>query len=79
MPIYLLGIFDDLQTSAALASILYQLSRHPEKQQKLREEIRTVLPNKDTKLTSDKLEQLQYLKACIKETMRFKIINLNLI
>ncbi|XP_025204934.1 probable cytochrome P450 49a1 isoform X1 [Melanaphis sacchari] len=57
-------------TSAALASILYQLSRHPEKQKKLREEIRTVLPNADSKLTSNKLEQLQYLKACIKETLR---------
>jgi cytochrome P450 family 49 subfamily A len=57
-------------TSAALASILYQLSRHPEKQKKLRDEIRTILPNSDSKLTSDKLEQLQYLKACIKETLR---------
>lgn len=59
-----------LQTSAALASILYQLSRHPDKQKKLREEIRNVLPCSNSKLTSDKLDQLQYLKACIKETLR---------
>ncbi|VVC39834.1 Hypothetical protein CINCED_3A013845 [Cinara cedri] len=57
-------------TSAALASILYQLSRYPDKQEKLRKEIQTVLPDANTKITSDKLEQLQYLKACIKETLR---------
>lgn len=44
---------------------------------KLREEIRTVLPNADSKLTSSKLEQLQYLKACIKETLRFEIFPFN--
>ncbi|XP_050442824.1 probable cytochrome P450 49a1 [Adelges cooleyi] len=57
-------------TSAALASVLYQLTQHPDKQKKVREEIKKVLPYADTKLTSAKLEQLQYLKACIKETLR---------
>uniref|UniRef100_A0A1B6CMB7 Cytochrome P450 n=1 Tax=Clastoptera arizonana TaxID=38151 RepID=A0A1B6CMB7_9HEMI len=56
-------------TSAAVASILYQLSLHQDKQQKLYEEISTVLPN-GTVLTPQKLDELCYLKACIKETLR---------
>ncbi|XP_026681996.1 probable cytochrome P450 49a1 [Diaphorina citri] len=57
-------------TSAAIASILYQLSTHPDKQELLYKEIQTVLPSKHTPITSDILENMQYLKACIKETLR---------
>lgn len=57
-------------TSGAIASILYQLSTHPDKQQLLYDEITSVLPNRDTPITSDILEDMQYLKAVIKETLR---------
>ncbi|KAI5738726.1 hypothetical protein M8J77_010467 [Diaphorina citri] len=57
-------------TSAVIASILYQLSTHPDKQELLYKEIQTVLPSKHTPITSDILENMQYLKACIKETLR---------
>ncbi|PNF21414.1 hypothetical protein B7P43_G15326 [Cryptotermes secundus] len=57
-------------TSTAVASILYQLSQHPEKQEILYDEIRTILPSPNTTLTAERLEQLNYLKACIKETLR---------
>uniref|UniRef100_A0A8D9A7N3 Probable cytochrome P450 301a1, mitochondrial n=1 Tax=Cacopsylla melanoneura TaxID=428564 RepID=A0A8D9A7N3_9HEMI len=57
-------------TSAAIASILYQLSTHPDKQQTLYEEIKQFLPSKDTPITSDILEEMQYLKVIIKETLR---------
>ncbi|XP_050307916.1 probable cytochrome P450 49a1 isoform X2 [Anthonomus grandis grandis] len=57
-------------TSNAVASILYQLSINPDKQQILHEEIDKMLPSPDTKLTMDKLDEMSYLKACIKETMR---------
>ncbi|PSN38977.1 putative cytochrome P450 301a1 [Blattella germanica] len=57
-------------TSTAVASILYQLSQHPEKQEILHREIKKILPTKDTPLTSQHLDQLNYLKACIKETLR---------
>ncbi|ENN80609.1 hypothetical protein YQE_02974, partial [Dendroctonus ponderosae] len=57
-------------TSNAVASILYQLSINPKKQQLLHEELDRILPNADSKLTIDKLDEMSYLKACIKETMR---------
>ncbi|KAJ8940447.1 hypothetical protein NQ318_007148 [Aromia moschata] len=57
-------------TSNAAASILYQLAIHPDKQKILKEEVLRVLPEIDTPITSERLEQMQYLKACIKETMR---------
>ncbi|EFA02807.1 cytochrome P450 301B1 [Tribolium castaneum] len=57
-------------TSNAVASILYQLSLHQEKQAKLYEEIASLLPCKSTQISHEKLDQMHYLKACIKETMR---------
>ncbi|KAL1459551.1 hypothetical protein WDU94_011520, partial [Cyamophila willieti] len=54
----------------AIASILYQLSTHPDKQQTLYEEIKHFLPSNDTPITADILEEMQYLKAIIKETLR---------
>jgi len=59
------------QTSAAIASILYQLSLNPDKQEKLYQEINTVLPSPDSQLTAESIETLGYLKACVKETLRF--------
>jgi cytochrome P450 family 49 subfamily A len=58
-------------TSNAVASILYQLSLHQENQATLYEEINTILPDINAQITHEKLEQMHYLKACIKETMRF--------
>ncbi|XP_067000510.2 probable cytochrome P450 49a1 [Anabrus simplex] len=57
-------------TSTAVASILYQLSLHPDKQEKLYQEISNVLPTSETPLTAQCLEQMTYLKASIKETLR---------
>ncbi|KAJ9592494.1 hypothetical protein L9F63_015910 [Diploptera punctata] len=57
-------------TSTAVASILYQLSLHPDKQEQLYNEIQQVLPSQETPITSQHLEQMSYLKACIKETLR---------
>jgi cytochrome P450 len=51
---------------------LYHLSKNPEKQQKLYEETKKMLPNsRDESLTAEKLESMKYLKACIKESMRY--------
>jgi len=47
-----------------------------EKQEKLREEVMSVLPDKTTPITSDILENIPYAKGCIKETLRlFPIAN----
>ncbi|XP_055596747.1 cytochrome P450 12b1, mitochondrial-like isoform X2 [Uranotaenia lowii] len=57
-------------TSSATVGILHSLATNPEKQQKLREELRTILPRKDSPLTVDNMRNLPYLRACIKEGMR---------
>nr|AIW79956.1 cytochrome P450 CYP301B1 [Nilaparvata lugens] len=56
-------------TSAAVASILYQLSQNQDKQEILVKEIDRVVPG-DAKLTSKMLDEMKYLRACIKETLR---------
>ena len=53
-----------------MAFLMYNLSRNPEKQQKLREEINKILPNKNTPITPEILNELRYMKACVKESMR---------
>ncbi|CAB3359763.1 Hypothetical predicted protein [Cloeon dipterum] len=57
-------------TSAAIASILYQLALNPDKQEKLFREIEQVLPNFDSHLNAENVDSFSYLKACIKETLR---------
>lgn len=71
MLVYSFFILQCTQTSTAVASILYQLSQHPEKQENLYDEIRTILPSHDSSVTAQRLEKLSYLKACIKETLRY--------
>ncbi|KAK4877763.1 hypothetical protein RN001_010269 [Aquatica leii] len=57
-------------TSIALASTMYQLSQNPDKQQKVFEELQSVLPNPKSDVDNMAQENLHYLKACIKETLR---------
>lgn len=57
-------------TSTAVTSVLYNLAKHPEKQQKLREEILTILPEKSSKLTPASFNSIPYLRAVIKEALR---------
>jgi cytochrome P450 family 12 len=47
------------------------LAKNADRQQKLFEEIQRYVPDKDKPLTSDSLNELKYLKACIKESMRY--------
>ena len=58
-----------LQTAYALSFVLYNLSRNPEKQEVLAQEIRSVLGDR-TSVRSDDFEKLRYLKAVIKESFR---------
>nr|XP_019551561.3 cytochrome P450 CYP12A2-like isoform X1 [Aedes albopictus] len=57
-------------TSSGTTGILYLLATNPDKQAKLREELRTVLPKKDSPLTPENMRNLPYLRACIKEGLR---------
>jgi hypothetical protein len=60
------------QTSYSTAIAVYYLAKNPDKQQKLLEEILRYLPEKDQPVTSEILTELKYLKACIKESMRYQ-------
>ncbi|XP_072391690.1 probable cytochrome P450 49a1 isoform X1 [Diabrotica undecimpunctata] len=57
-------------TSIAVASTMYQLSQNPDKQQKLFEELNSVLPSLESKIDIPAQESMHYLKACVKETLR---------
>jgi len=47
-----------------------------EKQEKLREEVMSLLPDKTTPITSNILQNIPYAKGCVKETLRlFPIAN----
>lgn len=46
------------------------LALHPEYQEKVFQEILTVMPNKDTELTQTDLDKLEFTDLCIKETLR---------
>lgn len=43
---------------------------HPEHQEKVFQEILTVMPEKDTDLTKADLDKLEFTELCIKETLR---------
>lgn len=60
----------ELQTSNASIGILYHLAKNPQKQEKLRKEILTILPDKTSKLTDETMKSMPYLRACIKEAAR---------
>ncbi|EDS34542.1 cytochrome P450 [Culex quinquefasciatus] len=57
-------------TTSATTSILYCLAKNPDKQAKLRDELRTILPKQDSPLTPQNMRNLPYLRACIKEGLR---------
>ncbi|XP_054699245.1 cytochrome P450 3A9-like [Grus americana] len=56
-------------TSSTLCYLAYELAMHPDVQQKLLEEIDTVLPNK-APLTYEAMMQLEYLDMAVSETLR---------
>lgn len=49
---------------------MLQLCQNQDKQQKLYEELKKVLPEKNSPMTPATLENLPFLRACIKETLR---------
>ncbi|XP_039309610.1 probable cytochrome P450 301a1, mitochondrial isoform X2 [Solenopsis invicta] len=56
--------------SNAAGALLYYIANNVEKQEKLREEVMSVLPNKTTPITYNTLQHVRYTKACIKESIR---------
>ena len=52
--------------------MLYFLAKNPEKQEKLRKEVLSVVGPKGNNVTLESLNELNYLKACIKESLRLR-------
>lgn len=50
--------------------MMYYVASNQNVQDKLRKEILSVLPSKDTRITAQDLEKMPYVKATIKETTR---------
>ena len=47
------------------------MAKNPEKQELLRKEIKTLLPEKNSVLDPEKLKRMPYLRAVMKEGLRF--------
>lgn len=58
------------QTSNSASTAIYYIATNPGVQERLRGEARKVLPDKRSPVTMDTLENIPYLKAVIKESMR---------
>lgn len=56
----------------AVCSILYQLATRPEEQEKLYQELKTILPDPSVPLDAEKLDQMVYLKSFVKEVFRYR-------
>ncbi|XP_037050618.1 probable cytochrome P450 12b2, mitochondrial [Bradysia coprophila] len=57
-------------TSAAVSGLWYNLAKNQNAQDKLREEILTLLPDANAPLTPDSLNSMPYMRACLKESLR---------
>ncbi|KAH8417248.1 hypothetical protein KR222_007047 [Zaprionus bogoriensis] len=57
-------------TSSTFAGAMLAIALNPEKQEILREEVRRVLPEKDSEFTEASMKNVPYLRACIKESQR---------
>ncbi|XP_068147527.1 probable cytochrome P450 49a1 isoform X1 [Drosophila tropicalis] len=59
-------------TSVAASSTIYQLAKNPDKQQRLFDELKQIFPKTDAEINQNVLEQMPYLRACVKETLRMR-------
>ncbi|XP_020818154.1 probable cytochrome P450 12d1 proximal, mitochondrial isoform X1 [Drosophila serrata] len=58
-------------TSNLLSAVLLCLAKNPEKQAKLRKELLKIMPTKDTALNEESMKDMPYLRAVIKEALRY--------
>ena len=59
------------QTSPTFLGQLYCLAANPEKQERLREEVKRLTTDPSAPVTAAMINKASYLKACIKEGFRF--------
>lgn len=63
--------FTTFQISIANCSILYQLATRPEEQEKIYQELKKIIPNPSSPLTTQNLDEAIYMKAFIREVFRW--------
>ncbi|XP_065214526.1 probable cytochrome P450 6a18 [Planococcus citri] len=66
--LFFIGGFEG--TSATLTFLLFELSQHPDIQDKLREEIKTIIEKNDGQITYEILNKMPYLDMVIAEILR---------
>ncbi|EFN89967.1 Probable cytochrome P450 12a5, mitochondrial [Harpegnathos saltator] len=57
-------------TANTAGALLYNIANNPDKQEIMREEAKSFLPDKSSPVTPDILERAKYSKVCIKESLR---------
>ncbi|KAJ8944237.1 hypothetical protein NQ314_009514 [Rhamnusium bicolor] len=57
-------------SSTTMTFALFELATHPDIQEKVREEIKTILGNHNNQITYDSLNQMKYMGQVIDETLR---------
>ncbi|XP_011205388.2 cytochrome P450 CYP12A2 [Bactrocera dorsalis] len=57
-------------TTSLTVGILLCLAKNPDKQEKLREEVKRILPQKNGVFAANTLNKIPYLRACLKEALR---------
>jgi cytochrome P450 family 6 len=57
-------------SSTTMTFALYEFSKHPELQDKVREEVNTVLAKHEGKITYDAIQEMKYMDQVINETLR---------
>lgn len=57
-------------TTTGVVSVLYSLAKNSDKQEILRQEVLSVLPEKSSKMTTQSLNNIPYLRAVVKEALR---------
>ena len=57
-------------TTTGVVSVLYCLARNQDKQEILRNEVLNILPEKSSKMTTQSLNNIPYLRAVVKEALR---------
>ncbi|GAB0089288.1 hypothetical protein DMENIID0001_038070 [Sergentomyia squamirostris] len=66
--LFLVAAFES--SSTTMKFCLLELAQHPEIQNRVREEIKSVLSNNDNKITYESLSEMKYLEQVINETLR---------
>ncbi|XP_035720111.1 probable cytochrome P450 12b2, mitochondrial isoform X1 [Vespa mandarinia] len=61
-------------TSNTCGMLLYHLAMNPRAQEKLHNEIKLALPDKESPITVETMKKIPYLKACLKESLRLSPI-----